>query len=257
MALCPARGGYRCDGRFGGRGGGTGRSSAAGAWRLGTTARLPPGHGRDPGASLGSAASTASARALSGSQAGASTAGRRRGSGNGEPRRMARPHAPARVAPVRRTQHGLPAALPRGGRAPGTRHGTRPAHGAACAVPHRRRCPIPDKVRREQAAPPGAAPTPFTRPGALDEARPRVRWRPSPSWRARQRSLAPWPVLQQAWPPVLARAPGEAVPMPGTGSRWRLAAVVEGGGRIATVGSTSLRRRTQPGAAACSWRRPQ
>jgi hypothetical protein len=38
MALCPARGGYRCDGRFGGRGGGAGRSSAG----------TRPAHGADP-----------------------------------------------------------------------------------------------------------------------------------------------------------------------------------------------------------------
>jgi hypothetical protein len=120
------------------------------------------------------------------------SAGARCGSGNGEPRHMARPHAPARVAPVRRPNVGV--VRPRTWRA-GSRRAPlarAPPSGAAPVRRARRgstRARARSRPRRARATRAGRG----RGMAASEGARPRVRWRPSPSWRARRRSLAPWP----------------------------------------------------------------
>jgi hypothetical protein len=102
-----------------GRGGGAGRSSAAGAWRAGTTARLPPGAGAaDDGVEAGRPTTARSRTPASATSARSNRGGR-------APRRTRLPHAGAGAsgprldgaAPSRRG-HGWPPARIRQRRAP-------------------------------------------------------------------------------------------------------------------------------------------
>jgi hypothetical protein len=114
MALCPA-----CDGRFGGRGGGAGRSSPAGAWRgcplLAALGRAPQGARAAPARAPAHGEAACSWRRSGGphkARAAPRFGEARRPGGlwpDVEARPQAREKAPARAAPTRRGRgHGSP-----------------------------------------------------------------------------------------------------------------------------------------------------